>query len=226
MQSRLIFEVSTPAALTAATDCGASVLLAPNAAWGAELRRLTRAGGVASSVFVAIPAADDDALDAELDVLGADLPDGVFLSDCRSRADLQQVSAKLALREALAGQPDGSVRIVAMAAQSPAGALTLSELAGAFRRLAGLVFDPGALACAARLDPAAPALAAAESQVIFAAAAAGVPAFFVPPPQEDAERKAERCAQARRAGYDGMVVQTPAQYVAVRARLAMIDKRP
>jgi citrate lyase beta subunit len=62
--------------------------------------------------------------------------------------------------------------------------------------------------------------------VIFAAAAAGVPAFFVPPPQEDAERTAERCAQASRAGYDGMVVQTPAQYVAARARLAMIDKRP
>jgi citrate lyase subunit beta/citryl-CoA lyase len=226
MQSRLILEVSTPSSLMAAVECGASALLAPNAAWGVELRRLTRAGAVAASVFVAIPAADDVTLDAELDVLGADLPDGVFLADCRCRADLQQVTAKLTLREALAGQPDGAVRIMAMAAQSPAGALTLSGLAGSFRRLAGLVFDADALACAARLDPAAPALAAAEAQVIFAAAAAGVPAFFVPPSQEDAEILVERCVQALRAGYGGVVVQTPAQYVAVRARLAMIDKRP
>lgn len=226
MQGRLILEVASPAALTAAAACGASALLAPNAAWGAEMRRLVRARSVAASVFVAIAAADDSALDAELDVLGADLPDGVFLADCRSRADLQQVSAKLALREALADRPDGAVRIVAMAAQSPAGALALAGLAGGFRRLEGLAYAPDALARAARLDPTAPALAMAESQVMLAAAAAGVPAFFVPPPQEDAERLVERCVLACRAGYGGMVVKTTAQYVVVRDRLAMIDKRP
>ena len=236
MESRLILEVSTPDALTAGVACGASALLAPNAAWGAELRRLVRARGVKAEIFVAITAAGGEApnveLDADLDVLGMDLPDGVFLADCRSRADLQQVAVKLALREALAGRPDGVVRIVAMAAQSPAGVLVLSGLAGGARRLAGLAFDPGGLADATRIDLTAPALALAEAQVVFAAAAAGVQAIFVPPRQEEttrkgeAERLLERCAQARRAGYGGMVVKTPAQFVALRERLAMIDKRP
>ena len=178
-------------------------------------------------IFVAISSADSPELDAELDMLGPDLPDGVLLADCRGRADLQHLSVKLSVREALANRPEGAVRILALAGQSPAGVLALSDLPGGTRRLAGLLWDPAALAQAIDIAPEASTVKMAGSQVVFAAAAAGVPAFFVASPlQDDDATLVRRCAQARRAGFAGAVLKTPAHFAAVRRRPDMIDKRP
>ncbi len=223
MQTRFIHEVSSPEAFDAAEDCGASTILLPAVAFR-KFRR--RARGMGAGIFVAVSSADSVALDAELDAFGSDLPDGVALADCRGRADLQRLSIKLAVREALANSPEGAVRILAMAGQSAAGVLALPALAGGPSRLFGLAWDPGVLAQAIEVDPAAATLKMAASQLVFAAAAARVPAFFALSAQQDDATLTRRCAHVRRAGYGGVILKTPAQFAIVRHDLGMIDKRP
>ena len=224
MQEKLIHEISSLEALEAAEACGASTLLFPTVAAFVEFRRRSR--GMDAGVYVAVSDAGSPALDAELDSLGSDLPDGVVLADCRGRADLQRLSVKLAVREALAKRPEGVVRILAMAGQSAAGVLALPDLAGGARRLAGLAHDPETLARAIGVVPAASTVQMAGSQVVFAAAACSVPAFFVPPRQQDAGALIRGYALARRAGFAGAILKTPAHFVAIRQAQEMIDKRP
>lgn len=224
MQTLFIHEVSSCEAFDAAEACRATTILLPAVAALGEFRR--RARGLGAEIFVAVSAADSATLDAELDALGSDLPDGVALADCRGRIDLQHLSIKLAVREALANRPEGSVRVLAMAGQSAAGVLALPAFAGGLGRLAGLAWDPGVLGQAIGIDLAAPTLKIAASQVVFAAAAARVPAFFALSPQLDAATLTRRCAQVHRAGYGGVILKTPAQFAIVRRDLGMIDKRP
>ncbi len=226
MLIRLIHEASCPEAVEAADDCSASILLLPTAAIANELRGLARARAMSAAIFVAVSPADSGALEAELDALGSDLPDGVLLSDCRGRADLQKLSAKLSVREALANRPEGAVRILAMAGQSAAGVLALPDFAGGARRLNGLAHDPVALAQAIAIDPAASTSDTAMSLVAFAAAAANVPAFLALSPHQDPATLVRQCAQVRGAGFAGVILRTPAQFVAAQRDLGMIDKRP
>lgn len=224
MQESFIHEVSSPETFESALACGASSFCFSAANVRDEWRRHAR--GTGARIFVAVSSADSAALDAELDRLAPDLPEGVVLADCRGRADLQRLSVKLAVREARANHTDGAVRILAMVGQSAAGALALPDLAGGARRLAGLVYDPCALARSIDVQPATSTVRMAWSQVVVAAAAAGVPAWFVPTAQEDSEILLRRYAQIRRAGYAGMILKTPAQFVVLRQAQEMIDKWP
>ena len=226
MLTRFIHEVSCPEAVEAADDCSASILLLPTPAIADELRAMARARDMRAAMFIAVPSADSDALEAALDALGSDLPEGVLLADCRGRADLQRLSAKLAVREALANRPEGAVRVLAMAGQSAAGVLALPDFTGGARRLDGLVHDPIALAQAIGADPAASTSVTARSLAAFAAAAANVPAFLALSPHQDPATLVSRCAEVRRAGFAGVILRTPAQFVAARRDLGMIDKRP
>jgi len=224
MQESFIHEVSSAETLETALACRASTLLFPAAVVWDEWRRHARSYG--ARILVAVSPVDSPALDAELDALAPDLPDGVVLADCRGRADLQRLSVKLAVREAQMNQSDGAVRILAMVGQSASGALALPNLAGGSRRLAGLAYDPCALAQAIGVLPTTSTLRMARSQVVFAAAAAGVPAWFVATPEEEPDKLLRRYGQIRLAGYAGMIVKTPAQFAALRQAQEMIDKRP
>ncbi len=223
---RFIHEASSPEAIEAADDCSASALLLPTVAAASGLRGLARARGMRAAIFVAVSPTDSGALEAELDALGADLPDGVLLADCRGRADLQRLSAKLAVREARANRPEGAVGILAMAGQSAAGVLALPDFSGGARRLQGLAHDPYALAQAIGADPAASTSDTAMSLAAFAAAAANVPAYLALSPDQDPATLIRRCAQIRGAGFAGAILRTPAQFLAVREDHGMIDKRP
>jgi citrate lyase subunit beta/citryl-CoA lyase len=225
MQFCFIHEVSRPGAIEAADESGASRLLLPAAGSANDLRRQARARGMRAEIFVAVSPADSDALDAELDALGPDLPDGVVLADCRDRRDLQRLSVKLGVREAQANRPEGVVRILAIAGQSAAGVLKLPDLAGGARRLAGLVYDPGALARDIGVELESSTLKTAMSLAVFAAVAANVPAFLALSPNQDPATLLRRCAQLRRAGYAGAILKTPAQFAAARGGADMIDKR-
>lgn len=216
MQFCFIHEVSCPGAVEAAGEYGASRLLMPTTGSANDLRRLARARGMRAEIFVAVSPADSDTLDAELDVFGTDLPDGVILADCRGRRDLQRLSVKLGVREAQANRPEGVVRVLAMAGQSAAGVLKLPDFVGGARRLVGLVYDPAALSQATGLDPAASPLKAAMSQVAFSAAAANVAAFFALSSDQDPAKLVRRCAQLRRGGYAGAILKTPAQFAAAQ----------
>jgi citrate lyase subunit beta / citryl-CoA lyase len=78
--------------------------------------------------------------DADLDVIVAGRPDGILLPKADGGAAVMHADAKLAAREAMAGIPDGHIRIVAMGIETAAGLF----LAGTFRqsspRLVGLTW--------------------------------------------------------------------------------------
>lgn len=152
---------------------------------------------------------DDPDIEADLDFVVASAPFAVLLPSVTSGADIQRLGAKIAVREAECGAPDGAVKILAVAGGTSASLFKLSTLDGASRRLRGLIWSPTALAadlgCAP--DEASEPLRVARSLVLFAAAAAGVPAF------EDAricggdgERLRNVARRAKSEGFSGLLI--------------------
>jgi citrate lyase subunit beta/citryl-CoA lyase len=78
--------------------------------------------------------------DADLDVIVGGRPDGILLPKADGGAAVMHVDAKLAVREATAGIPDGHINVVAMGIETATGLF----LAGTFRqssaRLVGLTW--------------------------------------------------------------------------------------
>lgn len=158
--------------------------------------------------------------DADLDAVMAATPDEIVLPDAIGGRDVQHLGAKLAVREAENDLPDGSTRILALAANSPAAVFELGSLARATRRLIGIGRDERrlaerlglALAGEERPEP----LRAARGLAVLAAAAAGAPAFDSAEPGEG-EFFARACARAARDGFSGKLALTPDQARAVNA---------
>ncbi|PPD46275.1 MAG: aldolase [Methylocystis sp.] len=173
----------------------------------------TRALAGAPPVFVQIAPVRTPVHDADLDALAGAWPDGVFLEACEGRADVQALSAKLAAREAMAGVAEGATRIVALAAQTPAGVFALGGYGQASARLAGLALDDGPLPGDAQ------AKATVRTLLALGAAAAGVPALLIAPAGVG-PTLAAACAAARREGFSGMLARFPGQIPAIEAALA------
>jgi citrate lyase subunit beta/citryl-CoA lyase len=76
--------------------------------------------------------------DADLDEVLKGAPDGVMLPKCEGGADAVRLDAKLAAREAVAGLADNSVRVLALATETPAAIFGLGSYRGASARLEGL----------------------------------------------------------------------------------------
>jgi citrate lyase subunit beta/citryl-CoA lyase len=186
-------------------DADALVIAGPARA-AAAVVAAARARGCRARLFCAVSPADSAALHEDLEALGQTPPDGVILSACRGRVDVQQLSIRLALCEARAGLEDGSIEIIASVAQTPDAIFGLAGLAGASRRLVGLAFDPGFLprAMGGGIRPDGAAVAAARSLVAFAAAAAGVPGLVFAPSLAAGEFEAF-CAAMRAEGFAGVI---------------------
>ncbi len=168
---------------------------------------------------------DSDLIEADLDSLVSAAPDGVLLTRCEGRAKLRQLAARLAVREAEAGLPDGAIKIAAFAGGTPAAVLALNAYGGATPRLAALAFDEAGLRAAMGLDePRATPIEAARALVVLAAAAAGVPALIQPVSQGDDLAY----ASARRDGFSGAMALEAAAIARIHAvfTAARIDKRP
>ena len=150
----------------------------------------------APPVFAQVAPVTSPELDADLDALICAGLEGVFLEDCESRADVQQLSARLAAREAAAALDAGAVKIVALAARTPAAVFGLGGYRGASRRLLGLAQDETALPGAGG------GRAAARELLLLGAAAADVAAFAV------ASGTPADCVAARREGFSGLLVFT------------------
>lgn len=74
--------------------------------------------------------------------------DGVMLSGCRNRADIQRLDVVLRVAEASASGRTQPVGILAEYGTTPESVLSAASLAGSSSRLEGLVFDSAALAAA------------------------------------------------------------------------------
>ena len=161
-------------------------------------------------VFVQVAPVTSEILEADLDALAGAMPEGVFLEGCAGRAHVQQLSVKLAVREAAAGLGAGVTRIVALAAQAPAGVFALGGYRDASSRLAALALDETPLPGGAQ------AWLSVRGLLALGAAAAGCAALdFAPALEGDA--LSAFCRQARREGFSGMLTRDFAQIGGIEA---------
>jgi citrate lyase subunit beta / citryl-CoA lyase len=175
-----------------------------------------RAGGPV--LIVRANALDSGETDADLDVVMAGAPDAILLPGSLGAPSVQQLSAKLAVREAQLGLADGATRIIAVAdtAQSLFG---MGSYRGSSARLMGIAWsaeslraDIGAETDRDRLgDTFGPYRLARELTLLAATSArvAAIDTAFRDIP--DLEGLRAEALAARREGFTGKIARDPAQ---------------
>src|SRR5262245_33773845 len=103
------------------------------AAREAALAFLRKAGGAKQRprLLVRINGLETGMTDADLDVIVAGAPDAVVFPKAEGGASVTHIDAKLTAREAIAGIPEGHIKILAQAVESAAGLFA----AGNFRNV-------------------------------------------------------------------------------------------
>lgn len=204
--------------LSGATEAGADDARKNAATWIAEARGRDR------SCMARIHPLDSGLADGDLDAVMKARPDGIILPDACGGRDVQHLGAKLAVREAENGLPDGYAHILALAADSPAAIFELGTFARATRRLIGLGRDERRLMLRlgmAPLQQRPESLIVARALCLFAAAAAKAPAYDCAESGEG-EDFSRACARAASEGFAGKFVETPAQAKIVNAAFAKV----
>ncbi len=157
--------------------------------------------------------------DADLDAVAAAKPDAIMLPKAEGGDSVIHADAKLAVREAQRGLPDGAIKILPIATETAAALFVAGTFAGASTRLIGLTWgaedlsaDIGARAnrdAQGRfLDP----YRLARVLCLAGAAAATVPAIdtvFVDFHNSEGFRR--ECEEACRDGFTGKMAIHPAQ---------------
>ena len=163
--------------------------------------------------------------DADLDAIVPARPDAIMLPKAQGGAAVAHADAKLAVREASAGLPDGHVKIIALATETAAALFLAGTYAGASARLSALTWGAEDLSAeigaeANRdaqgrfLDP----YRFARCICLAAAAAAEVPALdtvYVDFRDEAGFRR--ECEEARRDGFAAKMAIHPAQVPIINA---------
>ena len=150
MRSLLFVPGDSPKKLENSLDAGADALVidledsvAPDAKIGArktvrDFLKDAKKAKQRSILYVRVNSLETGLLDGDLDEVLPSAPDGVMLPKCTAAADAILLDAKLAAREAIAGLPDNSTRVIALATETPASIFSLGTYRGASKRLAGL----------------------------------------------------------------------------------------
>jgi citrate lyase subunit beta/citryl-CoA lyase len=141
--------------------------------------------------------------------------DGLVLPKVESPAEVQQIDAQVAAREAATGLAPGSVRYI-VAIESPRGLLQAAAIGAASPRVAALMFgaeDYGReLGLPVKREGEAAELIFARSMLVNGAAAAHVQAIDgVWPDISDAAGLERDCVQSRRLGFSGKSLIHPGQ---------------
>jgi citrate lyase subunit beta/citryl-CoA lyase len=157
--------------------------------------------------------------DTDLDAVAAAKPDAIMLPKAEGGASVIHADAKLAVREARNGLPDGQIKILPIATETAAALFVAGTFAGASARLIGLTWGAEDLSAelgaqANRnaqgrwLDP----YRLARVLCLAGAAAAGVRAIdTVYVDFRDTEGFRLECAEACRDGFVGKMAIHPAQ---------------
>jgi len=168
---------------------------------------------------VRINGLDTGMTDADLDAIVAGRPDAVVFPKAEGGPSVVHLDAKLTAREAIAGVPEGQIKILAQAVESAAGLFAAGNFRNASPRLIGLTWGPEDLS--AELGAATNRDAQGEltepyrlarSVCLYAAAAAKVPAIetvYVDFRNSDGLRRDTETA--RRDGFTGRLAIHPAQ---------------
>jgi citrate lyase subunit beta/citryl-CoA lyase len=173
-------------------------------------------GGPAS--IVRIHALDSGEVDADLDAVMAAAPDAILLPKSLGAPSVQQLSAKLAVREAKLSLADGVTRIIAVA-DTAQSLFSMGSYRGSSARLLGIAWsaeslgvDIGAEADRDHLSGHLGPYRLARDLTLLAATSAGVPAIdtVFPDALDLAGLRAEALA-ARRDGFAGKMAIDPGQ---------------
>jgi len=240
MRSLLFVPADAPAKLEKALGCGADAIIVDLEDSVSPERKAAARDAAADFVAAAIghpgvlPPARPYVLvrvnglstglaDADLDAVVAARPDAIMLPKAEGGASIMHADAKLAAREALAGLPDGHVKIVAIATETARSLFLTGTYRDASPRLTALTWgaedlsaDLGAEANRDAeglfLDP----YRLARALCLAAAAAAEVLALdtvYVDFRNEAGLRR--ECEEARRDGFQGKMAIHPAQVATI-----------
>ena len=177
-----------------------------------------RACGGGPALIIGVNALELGETDADLDAVMGSPPDAILLPGSLGAASVQQLSAKLAVREAIFALPDGATRIIVVADTARA-LLSLASYRGSSRRLSGVAWSATSLradiGAETDRDPSgayASVFRLARDLTLLAAAAAGVPAIdaaFADVADEKGLRT--EAVAARREGFSAKLAIDPAQ---------------
>jgi len=93
-------------------------------------------------LLVRINGLDTGMTDADLDAVVPGQPDAVVFPKAEGGATVVHLDAKLTAREAIAGLPEGGIKILAQAVESAAGLFAAGTYRGASARLIGMTWGP------------------------------------------------------------------------------------
>jgi citrate lyase subunit beta/citryl-CoA lyase len=170
-------------------------------------------------LFVRINGLETGMAGLDLDAIMPAGPDGIVLPYARSGADVQHLGAKLAVREAENGLPDGHCAILAMVTETADSLFGLASYAGSSQRLLGMAWSAQALTTSlgAQTSRLADGAYAAPYQFARTLTLVGARAAQVAPIDapftdlsDEAGLRAE-CEAARRDGFSGKLAIHPAQ---------------
>ena len=184
----------------------------------ARFLKETRGRGGGPVLIVRANALDSGETDADLDEVMAHAPDAILLPRSLGAASVQQLSAKLAVREADLSLADGVTRIIAVA-DTARSLFGMASYRGSSARLTGIAWsaeslraDIGAETDRNGLGDYAGPYRLARDLTLLAATSARVAAIDAPftDPRNAEGLRAEALA-ARRAGFAGKMAVDPAQ---------------
>lgn len=160
---------------------------------------------------------------ADLAAVTGAAPDGIVIPKPDSAADLAALDLQLSALEAGAGLPQGGIRVMPVATETPASVFGLGSYTAATPRLAALTWGaedlPAAVGASVNRMPDGSytdLCRIVRSLTIAAAANAGVPAIeTVYPAFRDLEGLRAYAAQGRREGFTGMMAIHPDQIAVI-----------
>lgn len=187
----------------------------------AALDFLKRAGAAKQRprLLVRINGLDTGMTDADLDAIVPGRPDAIVFPKAEGGASVVHLDAKLTAREAIAGVPEGQIKILAQGVESAAGLFAAGTFRGASVRLIGLTWGPedlsaelGAEANRDTHGELTEPYRLARSICLYAAAAAKLPAIeTVYVDFRNSEGLRRDTEAARRDGFTGRLAIHPAQ---------------
>jgi citrate lyase subunit beta / citryl-CoA lyase len=187
----------------------------------AALDFLKRAGSAEQRprLLVRINGLETGMTDADLDAIVAGAPDAVVLPKAEGGTSVVHLDAKLTAREAIAGLPEGQIKVLAQAVESSAGLFAAGTFRGASARLVGLTWGPEDLSAELGAETNRDAQGEltepyrlARSMCLYAAAAAKLSAIeTVYVDFRNSEGLRRDSEAARRDGFTGRLAIHPAQ---------------
>jgi citrate lyase subunit beta / citryl-CoA lyase len=170
------------------------------------------------ALIVRIHALDSGEVDSDLDAVMAGAPDAILLPGSLGAASVQQLSAKLAVREAKFALADGATRIIAVADTAQA-LFSMGSYRGSSARLVGVAWSAAALRADIGAETDRDGLGGyfgpyrlVRDLTLLAATSAGVSAIdAVFPDARDLMGLRAEALAARRDGFAGKLAIDPAQ---------------